>query len=98
MDSVRRRATGGNGLRVVRALQPPRNNVPATGGFHVDGHGDWFGHYSDPVKCYPTQVATRIEDSICRLYFRQETRNSATSSTSAHFSVLGDPVLVLQVH
>jgi RHS repeat-associated protein len=25
----------------------PKNSVPATGGFHVDAHGDWFGHYKD---------------------------------------------------
>jgi len=31
----------------------PRNNVPATGGFHVDAHGDWFGHYSDVTNAKP---------------------------------------------
>jgi RHS repeat-associated protein len=28
----------------------PKNNVPATGGFHVDAHADWFGHYKDVTQ------------------------------------------------
>lgn len=28
----------------------PRNNVPSTGGFHVDAHADWLGHYQDVTK------------------------------------------------
>jgi RHS repeat-associated protein len=33
----------------------PRNNVPATGGFHVDAHGDWLGisHAQDVVNKNP---------------------------------------------
>jgi len=31
----------------------PKNNVPATGEFHVDAHGDWLGHYQDVTNKKP---------------------------------------------
>jgi RHS repeat-associated protein len=28
----------------------PKNSVPATGGFHVDAHADWLGHFKDVTQ------------------------------------------------